>query len=238
MLPQIESHATVVVCEDDEVTRELLIENLEADRFHALAAPTASDALRFCRFSQPDALLLDLALPDASGLDVLRRIREADGPAAEFDPRLPVIVVTGRSAAEDRVRGLREGASEYLTKPFHYEELLLRLRRVIDERHGTRRGPIRIGALTVDPASRRVHVSGREITLANKEFELLRMLAAEPSRCFTKAELLHEVWGYQATGRTRTLDSHASRLRRKLDPERGRFVVNVWGVGYKLVEGP
>jgi DNA-binding response OmpR family regulator len=149
-----------------------------------------------------------------------------------------VIVVSGRAAVEDRIRGLREGASEYLTKPFHYEELLLRLRRAIEERRGARRGPIRVGSLTIDPASRLVEVAGREITLANKEFELLRMLAAEPARCFTKIELLREVWGYQATGRTRTLDSHASRLRRKLDPERGRFVVNVWGVGYKLVEGP
>jgi DNA-binding response OmpR family regulator len=238
MHPQIEPLATVVVCEDDAITRELLIENLEADRFHALAAPTASDALRFCRFSHPDALLLDLNLPDAPGLDVLRRIRGADGPIAEFDPRLPVIVVTGRSAADDRVRGLREGASEYLTKPFHYEELLLRLRRAIEDRQGVRRGPIRVGTLTVDPATRRVRVGEREIVLANKEFELLRMLAAEPSRVFTKVELLHEVWGYEAEGKTRTLDSHASRLRRKLDPERGRFVVNVWGVGYKLVEGP
>jgi DNA-binding response OmpR family regulator len=238
MLPQIESLATVVVCEDDEVTRELLVENLEADRFHALAAPTASDALRFCRFSHPDALLLDLSLPDAPGLDVLRRIRDSDGPAAEFDPALPVIVVTGRSAADDRVRGLREGASEYLTKPFHYEELLLRLRRLLDERNGVRHGPIRVGSLTVDPATRRVRVGEREIVLANKEFELLRMLAAAPSTVFTKAELLREIWDYRSEGRTRTLDSHASRLRRKLDPERGRFVVNVWGVGYKLVEGP
>jgi DNA-binding response OmpR family regulator len=238
MLPETEPLATVVVCEDDEATRELLVENLEADRFHALAAPTASDALRFCRFSQPDALLLDLSLPDAPGLDVLRHIRHASGPIAEFDTGLPVIVVTGRSAAEDRVRGLREGASEYLTKPFHYEELLLRLRRLLAERRGTRSGPLRIGPLVVDPASRRVEVGGRQVELANKEFELLRMLAAEPSRVFTKAELLRDVWGYQSAGRTRTLDSHASRLRRKLDPERGRFVVNVWGVGYKLVEGP
>ena len=79
-------------------------------------------------------------------------------------------------------------------------------------------------------------VSGREVRLANKEFELLRALAAEPSRVFTKSELLEGVWGYRAAGRTRTLDSHASRLRRKLDPERGRFVINCWGVGYRLVE--
>jgi DNA-binding response OmpR family regulator len=81
-----------------------------------------------------------------------------------------------------------------------------------------------------------VQVGEREVSLANKEFELLRALAAEPSRVFTKHELLRDVWGYEAAGRTRTLDSHASRLRRKLDPERGRFVVNCWGVGYRLVE--
>ena len=115
MLPDIDSLATVVVCEDDVITRDLLIENLEADRYRALAAPTASDALRFCRFSQPDALLLDLALPDAAGLDVLRRIRSSEGPAAEFDSALPVLIVTGRSAADDRVRGLSEGADDYLS---------------------------------------------------------------------------------------------------------------------------
>jgi DNA-binding response OmpR family regulator len=238
MLPDIETLGTIVVCEDDEVTRELLVENLEADRFRALAAPTASDALRFCRYSQPDALLLDLALPDAAGLDVLRRIRASGGPAAEFDNRLPVLVVTGRSAADDRVRGLGEGASDYLVKPFHYPELLIRLRRLLEARDDRRSGPIRVGPLTVDAASRRVAVGEREVQLANKEFELLRALAAEPSRVFTKQELLRDVWGFRSTGRTRTLDSHASRLRRKLDPERGRFVINCWGVGYRLVEGP
>ncbi len=136
MLPEIETLGTIVVCEDDAVTRDLLVENLEADRYRALAAPTASDALRFCRYSQPDALLLDLALPDAAGLDVLRRIRGSDGPAAEFDNRLPVLIVTGRSAADDRVRGLAEGASEYLVKPFHYPELLIRLERLLEERAG------------------------------------------------------------------------------------------------------
>lgn len=236
MLPELDSLGTVVVCEDDEVTRELLVENLEADRYHAIAAPTASDALRFCRYSQPDLLLLDLGLPDAAGLDVLRRIRSSEGPAAEFDRDLPVVVISGRSADDDRVRGLRAGADDYLVKPFHYPELLLRTQGVLERRGRERSGPIRVGALTVDAATREVKVGERSVSLANKEFELLRALAAEPSRVFTKHELLRDVWGYRAVGRTRTLDSHASRLRRKLDPERGRFVVNCWGVGYRLVE--
>jgi DNA-binding response OmpR family regulator len=93
-----------------------------------------------------------------------------------------------------------------------------------------------VGELSVDAATREVRVGKRRIELANKEFELLRALVAEPTRVFTKEELLRDVWGFRSLGRTRTLDSHASRLRRKLDPERGRYIVNCWGVGYRLVE--
>jgi DNA-binding response OmpR family regulator len=237
MLPEIESIATLVVCEDDEITRDMLCENLDADRFIALPAATAEDALRLCRFHTPDALLIDLRLPDASGLDVMRRIRSSEGPAAPFDPAMPIIVLSGCCSAGDRVRGLREGADDYLTKPFNYDELLIRIRKHLDRRGGPRSGPIRIGLLSVDSATREVRLGDHQIVLANKEFELLRALAAEPQRVFTKEELLRQVWGFQSMGKTRTLDSHASRLRRKLDPERGRFVINCWGVGYRLVEG-
>jgi DNA-binding response OmpR family regulator len=237
MLPVVEHIARVVVCEDDEITREMLCENLRQDRYEALPAAGAEEALQRCRFDAPDALLLDLNLPDASGLDVLREIRRAEGPAPIFDPVLPVLVISGRSSDGDRVRGLRDGADDYLTKPFNYDEMLLRLRNLLERRDAQRRGPTRIGPLTIDVATRSVSVGDREVALANKEFELLRALARDPQRVFSKAELLHDVWGYQSAGRTRTLDSHASRLRRKLDPDRGRFVVNCWGVGYRLVEG-
>lgn len=237
MLPEIDRLATVVVCEDDEITRELLCENLTQDRFEVLEARTAADALRACRFGTPDLLLLDLTLPDASGLDVMREIRAAEGPVAIFDPALPILILSGRASDSDRVRGLTEGADDYLTKPFVYAELLARLRNALDRRSAARRGPTRIGTLSIDLATRRVEVEGEPVKLANKEYELLTALAAEPQRVWTKAELLHDVWGYQSVGRTRTLDSHASRLRRKLDPESGRFVINCWGVGYRLVEG-
>ena len=237
MLPSVENIATVVVCEDDELTREMLCENLNADRFKALGAENAEQALRRCRFDAPDALLLDLKLPDASGLAVRREIRSADGPAPVFDPVLPIVVLSGLGSEYERVRGLREGADDYLTKPFHYPELLIRLLNLLERRSVARRGPTRIGLLSLDIATRTVRVGDRPVALANKEFELLRALARDPQRVFTKEELLHDIWGYQALGRTRTLDSHASRLRRKLDPESGRFVVNCWGVGYRLVEG-
>ena len=116
MLPEAETLATIVVCEDDEPTLELLCDHLRADRYEPLPAPEASDALRHCRYKHPDLLLLDLLLPDAAGLDVLREIRRAHGALAEFDPDLPIIVLTGRGAEADRVRGFAEGADDYVLK--------------------------------------------------------------------------------------------------------------------------
>ena len=237
MLPEIEELATVVVCEDDDPTRELLCDHLTADRYRVLPAPSAGDALRLCGYNHPDLMLLDLRLPDAAGIEVLRQIRSADGATGRFDPNLPVIVLSGRSSEADRVRGFAAGADDYVVKPFHYPELAARVAAVLRRRNGGRRGPIRVGDLTVDSATRRVRVGERDVKLANKEFALLRALAAEPRRVFTKDELLRDVWGFRSQGRTRTLDSHASRLRRKLDPDGSRFVFNCWGVGYRLIEG-
>jgi len=237
MLPARDEIARLVVCEDDPRTLELLCDNLLADRFGVLPAPTASDALRHCRFNQPDLLLLDLNLPDASGLDVLREIRLADGIDKRFDPSLPVIVLSGRGGDTDRVRGLDSGADDYLIKPFVHSELRARIDAVLRRRAPRREGPTRVGDLVIDPVRRRVDVDGRTIHLARKEYSLLRVLASEPTRVFSKEELLISAWGFRNPKGTRTLDSHASRLRRKLDPDKGRFVINVWGIGYRLVDG-
>jgi DNA-binding response OmpR family regulator len=236
-LPHHEPLATVVVCEDDQATLELLCENLEADRFAVLPAPCAADALRLCRFNSPDVLLLDLRLPDASGLDVLREIRGGSGTVDGYDPRLGVIVLSGRGTQADRVRGLREGADDYVAKPFDYREIEARIGAVLRRRSERREGTRRVGDLRIDQARREVRVGEREVKLASKEYSLLVALSAEPRRVFTKQELLRDVWGFRTMGRTRTLDSHASRLRRKLDPEHARYIVNVWGVGYRLIEG-
>jgi DNA-binding response OmpR family regulator len=237
MLPQRQEIASLVVCEDDAVTLDLLCEHLAADRFGVMPAPSASDALRLCRYNHPDLLLLDLSLPDASGLDVLREIREADGIDSRFDPRLPVIVLTGRSADTDKVRGLDSGAEDYVAKPFQYGELRARIGAVLRRRLHPQDGPSRVGELIIDPVRRKVLVGEREVPLSKKEFALLRMLASDPTRVFAKEELLDAVWAYKGNQKTRTLDSHASRLRRKLDPEKGRFVINCWGIGYRLIDG-
>ncbi len=120
---------------------------------------------------------------------------------------------------------------------FNYPELRARIGAVL--RRGGTGARARAGwaRSSIDPARREVRVGEREVQLSNKEFSLLRALAADPTRVFSKEELLRDVWGYRSLGRTRTLDSHASRLRRKLDPEHGRYVVNCWGVGYRLIEG-
>ena len=235
ILPDDEPLGVVVVCEDDEATLELLCDNLAADRYQAIPAPSAADALRQCHYRSPDLLLLDLQLPDASGLDVLREIRRAERTTGRYDPELPVIVLSGRSSEVDRTRGLEAGADDYVPKPVYLPELTARMRSVLRRRNERRSGPIRVGDLSIDPSRREVKVDGAEVELANKEYELLLALASDPRRVFTKSELLRDVWGYRTMGRTRTLDSHASRLRRKLDPEGARFIVNCWGVGYRLL---
>lgn len=229
--------STIVVCEADDATLDLLCDHLTADRFEVLPAPSAADALRLCRYNHPDLMLLDLALPDASGFDVLRTIREADGIEDRFDQRLPIVALTGRGDT-DRARALDLGVDDYVQKPFLYEELKARIAAVLRRGHTRHEGPVRVGEMIIDPARRMVKVGDRPVQLSKKEFTLLRVLASDPTRVFSKDELLRDVWGLSNPHkRTRTLDSHASRLRRKLDPEHQKWVINCWGIGYRLTDG-
>jgi DNA-binding response OmpR family regulator len=230
--------ATIVVCEDDIATLDLLCDNLAAERFEVLPAPSAGDALRLCRYNHPDLLLLDLTLPDARGLDVLREIREADEEESRLDPRLPIIALAGRTGAADSVRALDLGTDDYVQKPFSYEQLRSRITAVLRRGHSRHEGTIRVGDLLIDTARRKVMVGDREVHLAQKEFTLLRVLASDPTRVFSKDELIRDIWGSRVlSSKSRTLESHASRLRRKLDPDGQKYVVNTWGIGYRLVDG-
>ena len=153
--------------------------------------------------------------------------------------RAPVIVL-GREEADvvDRVHALRRGCDDYVAQPFDYQELVERIRAVLRRSRPPDPAVIDASPVHVDVPTRDVRVDGRRIALSQKEFQLLVCLAREPRRVFTKAELLHDVWNYRASGRTRTLDSHASRLRRKLREacaEPVALVENVWGVGYRLL---
>ena len=155
---------------------------------------------------------------------------------------MPVILLGEPQAdAVDRVRAFARGCDDYVARPFHYDELVARIRAVLRRTTPSAEDNIQAGEIAVDRPTRRVTVCGERVVLASKEYELLVRLASDPERVFTKEELLRDVWGYRSLGRTRTLDSHASRLRRKLAAAgtgRREFVVNEWGVGYRLLGDP
>jgi DNA-binding response OmpR family regulator len=215
-----------------------LADNLAADGYEILEAESAADGERMIASEFPDLAILDLGLPDRDGLELLRAVRGADRVAGRFDPDLPIVVLSGRAAELDRLRGFDRGADDYVIKPFSYAELHARVVALL--RRGRRRpgpGRLRIGPLELDPLARQVWLHGEPLRLSKKEFALLRALASDPTRVFTREELLRGVWGFASIGHTRTLDSHASRLRRKLARYGDKFIVNVWGVGYRLVDG-
>jgi DNA-binding response OmpR family regulator len=227
----------VLVVEDDEATAEFLLDNLRADGYRAAAASGVGEGLRAIEVRQPDVVLLDLMLGDGHGLELLDSVRSADGLASRLDPGLPVIVLSGRTAETDRVRGFARGCDDYVAKPFSYPELHARIRAVLRRAaERSRRGVMRVGSLVVDPITRRVQLDGRPVHLSAKEFSLLQTLASDPTAVFPKEQLLRDVWGYLSMGNTRTLDAHACRLRRKLSGSARPFVLNLRGVGYRLTE--
>jgi DNA-binding response OmpR family regulator len=195
---------TIMVVEDDDATRTFLADNLQADSYEVVGAASARQALNLLEVKDCDLMLLDVMLPDASGFELCRRLREADGLAQRIDPQLPVIMLTGRATETDRVRGFARGADDYVIKPFHYPEVAARIGAVLRrsrERRG--QGALQVGELRIDPVGREVVLAERKIELSAKEFALLRTLAAEPTRVFTKEELLRDVWGFKLMGTRR-----------------------------------
>ena len=211
----------LLLAEPEASTRGFLERHLRQDGFDVVEA-LDGDAAELLELTRPDVVLA------------------ADSLAAELCRRaanVPIIVL-GRADSDpvDRVRAFDGGCDDYIARPFHYEELLARIRAVLRRVAPPADERVMVGDLLIDRAARRVTVSGVPVALAAKEYELLVKLAGEPSRVFTKEQLLREVWGFRSLGRTRTLDSHASRLRRKLATAGGDFVRNVWGVGYSLTD--
>ncbi len=211
----------LLLAEPEAATRGFLERHLRLDGFDVVEARDG-DALALLELTRPDLVLAS----DSLAADLCRRAAD-----------VPIIVLGGHdSDPVDRVRAFDGGCDDYVPRPFHYEELLARIRAVLRRVSPPTCDHIAVGGLAIDRAARRVTVSGVPVTLAAKEYDLLVKLAGEPTRVFTKEELLREVWGFRSLGRTRTLDSHASRLRRKLAAAGGNFVRNVWGVGYSLTD--
>jgi DNA-binding response OmpR family regulator len=212
----------LLLAEPEPATRGFLERHLRQDGFDVVEA-LDGEAVELLELTRPDVVLA----ADSLAAELCRRA--ADVP----------IIVLGRADSDpvDRVRAFDGGCDDYIARPFHYEELLARIRAVLRRAAPPQSERIAVGDLLIDRAARRVTVGGAPVALAAKEYELLVKLACAPSRVFTKEQLLREVWGFRSLGRTRTLDSHASRLRRKLAAAGGDFVRNVWGVGYSLVDG-
>jgi len=210
----------LLIHEPEAATRGFLERHLADDGFLVVAVDEAG--------GEDDDATPDLVL--LGDADALER----------WTPGVPVIVLGAPEAdAIDRVRAFRRGCDDYVERPFHYEELVERIRAVLRRTSPAASGAIvAAGPVRIDTRTRRVTVGERCVPLAQKEYDLLVALAREPDRVLTKEELLRNVWGYRSVGRTRTLDSHASRLRRKLNGGGSptRLVVNVWGVGYRLLD--
>jgi DNA-binding response OmpR family regulator len=215
--------SAVLIAEPLPDERRFLERHLARDGFDVVGAH-GEEALRLAEHARPDLVVLG----DSSALDVCRE-RVGD---------VPVIVLGDENAdAVDRVRAFARGCDDFLARPFLYDELVARIRAVLRRVARPEAELVDIGPIRIDRPARTVSVGGVRVAVAGKEYELLLKLAADPRRVFTKEQLLREVWGFRALGRTRTLDSHASRLRRKLQAAAdGPFVVNVWGVGYKLLD--
>lgn len=221
--------AALIVAEPEGATRGFLERQLVQDGFHVSPAVAAGEALDLAERLRPDLVLL-------TELELCLRLREGE-PGRSWDRDVPVIVLGPEEGGSlERVRALERGADDYLDRPFAYEELRARIRALL-RRTGPRSSDVlEAGEIKIDKPTRCVWVAGRRLHLAAKEFELLARLAEEPRRVFRKDELLREIWGFRSPGRTRTLDSHASRLRNKIKPLSDTpYVINEWGVGYRLM---
>jgi DNA-binding response OmpR family regulator len=228
--------STILLAEEHDATRAFLADNLTADGYRVLIAPDRAKALALLSTAHPDLIVADV---NGQTLALLDAIRSGDGFAGRVDPDTPLIVLSRDADRLQRIRVLERGGDDVVRKPFVYPELRARIAAVLRRSELRRRARIlRAGPILIDVRSREVRVFDRPVELSDKEYQLLLTLAGEPTRVFTREELLRSIWGFQTFGRTRTLDSHASRLRRKLCGDgHDKLVVNVWGVGYRLIDG-
>jgi DNA-binding response OmpR family regulator len=225
---------TVLVVDDESRIVELAREYLEHAGFAVLIATDGPSALMTARTRKPDVMVLDLGLPGMDGLDVARTLRR--------ESSIPIVMLTARDDELDRVLGLEIGADDYVTKPFSPRELVARIRAILRrvEREVEPGDRIQAAGVSIDIARMRVEVEGRTVELTPTEFQLLVTLARQPGRIFTRSQLLDAIHGLAFESYERAIDAHVKNLRRKLevDPGRPRYVLTVYGVGYRFAEDP
>jgi DNA-binding response OmpR family regulator len=228
----------ILVIEDNKDLAHLLEIHLRDLSFEVDLASDGRSGLVKAETNRYDLIILDLMLPGIDGLEICRRVRSKDTYS-------PILMLTAKSSEFDRVLGLEMGADDYVTKPFSIRELLARVkaifRRMDELKSGRREGKQGIferRKLVIDPQKRHVSLKGKPVDLTAKEFDLLYHLAQHPGRVFTRSQLLDSVWGYGHDGYEHTVNSHINRLRSKIEenPSQPKYIITVWGVGYKFAE--
>jgi DNA-binding response OmpR family regulator len=218
----------VLVVDDEESVRQALERALRLEGFAVDLAEGGAPALDAAATAEPDVIVLDIVMPDLSGIEVTRRLRGRGS-------QVPICILSARDEVADRVEGLRVGADDYLVKPFALEELVARLHALLRRTPSSGSAPIRVGDLSVDPARRQVHRGTREIELTNREFELLEAFARHPGMVLSRSQLLEQVWGYNFEVDGNVVDVFVGYLRRKLEATgEPRMLHTVRGVGFVL----
>jgi two-component system alkaline phosphatase synthesis response regulator PhoP len=224
---------TILVVDDESTLRETLAWNLERDGYRVVEAADGRTALERFHAEKPDLVLLDLMLPELSGVEVCRRIR------TESD--VPILMLTARDSEVDKIVGLEVGADDYVTKPFSLRELQARVRALLRRAEARPAAapdgpPVRVGPVEVDLAGRRLLRDGKPVSLTPRAFDLLAFLVRNRGQVLTREQLLEQVWGYDFAGETRTVDVHVHWLRQliEVDPARPALLETLRGVGYVL----
>jgi DNA-binding response OmpR family regulator len=222
----------IVVIEDDAAILRGLTFNLEAEGYEVRTASNGSSGLAILESEEPDVLILDLMLPEVSGYEICRKLRDEGRDT-------PILMLTARGEEADRVLGLDLGADDYVTKPFSVRELLARVRALVRRHRKSHKLPdrVRVGELEVDFRRYEARRGDESFKMTRKEFAVLRVLATNAGEVVTRSALLTEVWGFERLPTTRTVDNHIRSLRTKLepDPSNPQYLLTVHGVGYKLV---
>jgi DNA-binding response OmpR family regulator len=225
--------STILLVDDEDAVQKLLTYPLERDGFRVLQARDGAEALQLFGGERVDLVVLDLMLPKLDGLEVCKRLRAGSD--------VPIIMLTARGDELDKVLGLELGADDYITKPFSIREFRSRVRALLRRAAAPRRPPldgeaIEVGELRIDPSRRTVEQAGRPVQVTYVEFELLRTLASNPGRVYTREMLLASLWGDSAYREPRTIDVHVRHLREKLerDPSGPEYILTVRGVGYRF----
>ncbi len=223
----------LLLAEEDVTTRAFLAENLTADGYAVDVAGDRNETLSRLRVIAPDLIVVDV---NGKTLGLIDTLRNGDDSLLAATADTPVIVLTSQPEELHRVRLLERGGDDVILKPFSYPELRARITAVLRRTAPRQPHPVlSAGSLRIDVRTRAVTVAGRAVELSALEYQLLCVLAAEPTRVFTRQELMATIWGCTSL-RGRTLDSHASRLRRKLATDTDKLIINVWGVGYRLID--